>query len=137
MAPDLIRDSAFGQLVRLATSGRIFPYAEEKDAAILKRYINEEKSRNIRQHGSVHPLGRNNSKEASTANEEGRQQRRKSQESLSERSADTRIDEGDVMRTNAQAEKGQDKSVVDWYGPDDPEVSCRSCLLLCFELNMN
>ena len=50
---DLIRDSVFGQLVRLATGGKVFQYPDETDPSIRERYINKEKSANLARYGTA------------------------------------------------------------------------------------
>ncbi len=52
---DVIRDSVFGQLVRLATGGKVFQYPDEADPAIRERYINKQKSGNLALHGTLQP----------------------------------------------------------------------------------
>ncbi|KAK4331729.1 Fluconazole resistance protein 1 [Rhodotorula toruloides] len=40
MAPDLVRDSTFGQLVNWASGGRLFPYADQRPGYVVpKRYL--------------------------------------------------------------------------------------------------
>lgn len=80
MVLDLIRDSAFGHIVRLASRGKYFQYAEEADPSLWKKYINEEKSNHQSQRGSE---------------------------------ASSQID----------PEKGRDRKIIDWFGPEDPDVS--------------
>jgi len=50
---DIIRDSAFGHLVRLAGRGKFFRYAEENDSTLWKKFIDEEKSSNIEKYGNT------------------------------------------------------------------------------------
>jgi hypothetical protein len=50
---DIVRDSVFGQLVRLATGGRVFQYPDEYDESIREKYINKEKSGNLALYGST------------------------------------------------------------------------------------
>ena len=50
---DLVRDSVFGQLVRLATGGRVFQYPDEHDESLREKYINKEKSANLAVYGSL------------------------------------------------------------------------------------
>lgn len=47
MVSALVRDSFFGQLVRLVTNDRLFKYPEEIDPSIWHQFINPEKSRNL------------------------------------------------------------------------------------------
>lgn len=50
---DLVRDSVFGQLVRLATGGKVFQYPDEYDESLREKYINKEKSANLAVYGSL------------------------------------------------------------------------------------
>jgi len=51
MVSDLIRDSAFGHVVRLVSGNKLFAYAEEEDPSLLKQFLNEEKSGFAAYHG--------------------------------------------------------------------------------------
>jgi len=48
---ELIRDTPFGQLVRLVTKNRFFKFTEEEDPSTWTRYIDEKKSGNLAHHG--------------------------------------------------------------------------------------
>ena len=50
-----MRDTAFGQIVRLASGKRFFKYAEEENPDLWKQFIDEKKSGNLAHHGSVLP----------------------------------------------------------------------------------
>ncbi|TKA49854.1 hypothetical protein B0A55_13425, partial [Friedmanniomyces simplex] len=52
---ELIRDTAFGHLVRFVTRGRYLKYAEEADPSIWTRYIDEKKSGYLAHHGDANP----------------------------------------------------------------------------------
>lgn len=52
---DIIRDSVFGQLMRLATGNKVFQYPDEVDPSIREKYINIEKSGNLASHGTLQP----------------------------------------------------------------------------------
>jgi len=39
---DLIRDSAFGRLVRSASGNKYFTYAKERDPSLWKKYVHED-----------------------------------------------------------------------------------------------
>ena len=129
MVWDLFRDSTFGQLVRVASGGRIFPYPEERDNALWKKYINEEKSGYLAHHGTTDPP--QEGEDASSAR--GRRSGEANQPNSTPSSSHTRIAEDDEKKegefneasgVRVDPEKGKDKHVVDWYGPDDPEVCC-------------
>lgn len=76
------RDTAFGRLVRLASSNRLLRYPDEIDPTLWKRFLPSEKANGL-------------SAEASTA-------------------------DGTIRDL---VEGGMDIYLVDWYGPDDPEVT--------------
>jgi DHA1 family multidrug resistance protein-like MFS transporter len=104
MVADLIRDSPFGHTVRLLTRNKVFQYPEERDAEIWKKYVNQEKSGNMAQHGSPEaPEGRNSS----------------------DSSSQTQVGDGvnEASGVRVDPEKGKDKHVIDWYGADDAQVS--------------
>ena len=75
----LIHDSLFGRVLRHLSHGRLFPFEEDRNPALLKHFTVETSSTGDKP--SIH-----------SSDEE-------------------------------KAEKGRDENVVDWYGPDDPEVS--------------
>jgi DHA1 family multidrug resistance protein-like MFS transporter len=113
---DLIRDTIFSHILRLLTGGRVFKYPEEEDPSLWKKYVHAEKSANMARHGQT---------EAPKNDDE--QQSRRSQARSS--SSDTAVSTGEERTVNEPSgrvvdkEKGKDIHVVDWYGPDDPEVS--------------
>lgn len=49
----LIRDSAFGQIVRLLSRKRLFRYPEEVDSSSWQKYINVEKTLRVARTGST------------------------------------------------------------------------------------
>lgn len=52
---DLIRDSPFGQVIRLVSKQKFLRYPEEDDPSLLDKYINAEKSLQIARTGSTKP----------------------------------------------------------------------------------
>ena len=64
---DIVRDSVFGQLVRLATGGKVFRYPDELDPSIREKYINIEKSGNLAAHGTLQPPTEADEKKAEAA----------------------------------------------------------------------
>ena len=167
MASDLIRDSVFGQLVRLVTGQKAFQYPDETDPSIRDRYINVEKSGNLALHGTLQPPNEADEKEdpvsspSSSSSEDPKEELEKdagvpadrvasniSSQISRLRSAENRPSPlkrvtshtnsflNEVETSNSRigrintvsgksvdAEKGRDIHLVDWYGPDDPEVS--------------
>ena len=51
----LIRDTAFGQIVRVASGRRYFKYPEEENHDLWKKFIDEKKSGHLAHHGSTAP----------------------------------------------------------------------------------
>lgn len=129
MVADLIRDSAFGHVVRLVSRGKLFPYPEERDPNLWKRYVHEEKSGHMALHGSTEPP-EEKSDELDQA--QGLRAREQNNSSASSR---THVPDGfnEASGVRVDPEKGKDKHVIDWYGSDDPQV-CPQNLILTEEL---
>jgi MFS transporter, DHA1 family, multidrug resistance protein len=110
---DLFRDTIFGQLVRLASGGRLLRYEEEIDPSIWKKYLNEEKSRNMAIHGSTEPPKATDDpeKDAEQAAE------------TSPASSTSVLATNEIRGKIVDSEKGRDVHIVDWYGVDDPEAA--------------
>jgi len=115
MVADLIRDSAFGHLVRLVSKGKLFPYEEEKDPALWRKYLNETKSGHAAYHGKteapegdVDELTQARGLRAREGND-------------SEASSRTEVAEGfnEASGVRVDPEKGKDVNIIDWTGDDD------------------
>ncbi|KAF2255830.1 multidrug resistance protein-like protein [Trematosphaeria pertusa] len=116
MVWDLIRDSTFGHLVRLASKGRIFSYAEERDTSLWKKFVNEEKSGYIAHHGDTSP--------PSDYSKEELRGVRTGDDDYAYPSAHADLPEeryNEASDVRIDSEKGKDLHVIDWYGPDDPD----------------
>jgi len=111
MVWDIVRDSAFGHLVQLVSRGKYFQYAEERDPSLLKQFVNEDKSLNIRHHGDIN---------APEDESELHRRERSSRMQLSEDETAQSQHNGS-HRTAVDPEKGTDKNVIDWFGPADPD----------------
>jgi DHA1 family multidrug resistance protein-like MFS transporter len=167
---DIIRDSAFGHIVRLITKNRVFQYPEEKDLSVWESSLSVEKSAQMAVSGRIgadvdipQPIS-STSSTTQAADDTGDRPAavgptEKDIENIipTDDSADTLPNdptEKDIdnihtgpdgtdlrARTHTSSsgpplaelvntisgvrvdpEKGQDVHVVDWYGPDDPEV---------------
>lgn len=125
MVADLIRDTAFGHIVRLVTRNKVFQYPEERDHEIWKKYANQEKSGNMARHGAVGPP---ENSENETAPELASAQGVRDRERDSRSSSQTQVAEGVNAASGVRVdpEKGRDKHVIDWYGDDDPQVRLSS-----------
>lgn len=125
---ELIRDTAFGHLVRFVTRGKYLKFAEEADPTVWTRYIDEKKSAYLAHHGSTDPpedpddmppIEGIRTREAQYSHfppprlarlASSRSQRTSSQEPINE-----------VSGVPVDSEKGRDIHLVTWYGDDDPE----------------
>lgn len=91
------RDTQFGHLVRFLSGNKLFRYPDEIDPSLWKRSLQQDTS------------------STSTQSQE--------RPNPSEKDSDTQ--DGDFRDLNSKhvVEDGKDIHLVDWYGPDDPEVS--------------
>lgn len=117
MPADIFRDAFFGHVCRLLTGGKVFQYPEEKDPSYWLRYINEDKSRHMAQHGR--PRGGGGSDDNDAAEDE-----EKKEATVLKETAD-----GGIIESSSSAApdielgpQGRVEKIVDWDGPDDPEV---------------
>lgn len=124
------RDSAFGQIVRLASGNKYFQYPDEKNPELWKQAIDEKKSGYLAHHGTTDPPEDDTE---SLSNLRG-MRTRENQNSLQAPPPDRRnLSDSDSQRTQVpddvnlasgvkvDPEKGKDINLVGWYGPDDPE----------------
>jgi DHA1 family multidrug resistance protein-like MFS transporter len=128
---NLIRDSAFGRLVRFASSSKYFTCAEERDLSPWKKYVHEKKSGNAAHHGHIGARGDDSDTEdrpISGLGGVGTRDEPIGSHPLSSASSQTQVPD-DVHTYNIASgvrvdpEKGKDIHVVDWYGSDNPNVS--------------
>jgi DHA1 family multidrug resistance protein-like MFS transporter len=116
-----MRDTAFGQIIRVASGRRFFKYPEEEDHELWKQFIDEKKSANLARHGTVEPPEEDDEKSNADSSDDRRQPPREDSDSSS------RTHVGDDQPTNEASgvkvdpENGKDINLVTWYGPDDPE----------------
>jgi MFS transporter, DHA1 family, multidrug resistance protein len=100
----LVRDSIFGQFLHFVSGEKLLPSEEQKDPSLWQTRVVDEKSR-VR-----------NREEGPT-----------SLASSTESSKTTVVPDDDASEatsnSRANAEKGTDPHLVDWYGPLDPEVN--------------
>lgn len=124
---ELIRDTAFGHLVRFLSRGRYLKFAEEADPSIWTRYIDEKKSGYLAYHGISQPPEDG----FDFAALEG-VRTREAQYSLFPPERLARITSANSRRSTGQpvnhvsgvpvdSEKGRDIHLVGWYGENDPE----------------
>lgn len=128
---ELIRDTVLGHFLRLVTGKKVLLYPEEKDPEIWKKYVSKEKSANMATHGQPQPPQEDEKKDGDKEDGSGPRSRGPSRTGSSRSSSTIKDDSGQVNEASGRPidqEKGQDSFVVDWYGPDDPEVCERSVL---------
>lgn len=121
MAPDLVRDSAFGHIIRKISKNRWFQYPEERDVSISSKYYNVEKTRNICRYGQTTvPEDRSTKSDDSEKDPEKPPADRApgSDTTLANQESSSK----NVVGAPVDAERGRDITVVDWDGPNDPEV---------------
>ena len=129
MMAELFRDTVAGQLLRLATGGRILQYPEEKDSSLWKKYLNTEKSGNMARYGST---TRPNDKKTEGEDHDSRHDpitapaSSPTSSSSSSNSSSTTVEADNglvntLSRQKVDPEKGRDAHIVDWYGPEDPD----------------
>ena len=116
---DLLRDSAFGHCVRLVTGGKYLQYPEERDHEIWKKYVSHEKSGYAAYHGHTHPP-EDNAEEALNELTQAHGVRSRERHGSDTTAVGERVNEASGVRVDP--EKGKDVHVIDWYGPDDPQV---------------
>ena len=138
MVAGLIRDSAFGHIVRLVTRNKAFQYPEERDLSVASRYYNTVKTRNLARYGKTAPPGdesrgekqpfespSNGTMDDSQAKDEQVPPALVYSESPSLHSEQTAVDANGLVRnitgTPVDPERGRDLTVIDWDGPNDPE----------------
>ncbi|KAL8998587.1 MAG: hypothetical protein Q9188_006072 [Gyalolechia gomerana] len=105
---ELIRDTAFGHLVRLLLKGRVLQYAEDRDPSLWRQYLSEENPRSMAHHGDSDQLS---------------DKERPAQSS--EESSRTRAGSEQHFNPTGQPvdqEKGKNSNVVDWFDENDPEA---------------
>ena len=134
---ELIRDTAFGHLVRLLFGKKYLQYSEEKDPELWKKYVHEEKSGYVAHHGTVEPHAEGEDSDTEEPPTPGiggvrtrdDKEREDAEAYDSTSSSHTRVNGNGATYNMASGrkidpEKGRDLYIVDWNGSDDPEVRC-------------
>lgn len=125
MAPDIVRDSAFGHLVRKLTKNRYFQYPEERDLSVATKSYNVEKTKIICKYGQTTvPEDDKSTHSSDFEKEEKDTEKPQNQRALG---SDTTLNnhassKKNVVDAPVDHERGRDVTIVDWEGPDDPEV---------------
>lgn len=119
-----LRDTVLGHLIRLCGGRKLVPYPEELDPDVWTRYINHEKSNNLARYGTAsgEPKDGKEDEETGNASKPHESSDSEKMENRQNSSASTLAEQHTTPTDKTvDPEKGQDKLVVDWYGPDDPE----------------
>lgn len=136
---DLIRDTAFGQIVRVVTKRKYLQYSEEKDPDLWRQWVSEEKSGNAARYGVLEPPEEEEGDEKSDYEKErekpegGKNHEQTPADSAA--TSQTRIPEAENATINETSgvkvdpEKGMDKTVIHFL-PNDPGVCCVETLSL-------
>ncbi|KAI9738694.1 MAG: hypothetical protein M1834_008199 [Cirrosporium novae-zelandiae] len=108
---DLIRDSVFRHIMRLASKRKIFPFPEERNPSLWERDINIEKTANISHYGTTER----------EIEKEDHQRNVSNSRTLSETQVDDDGSPKNLCDIPLDKEMGRDVHVVSWYGNNDPE----------------
>lgn len=117
MVAELIRDSPFGHIVRLLTRNKVLQYPEERNPDLWKKYVHQEKSGFMAHHGTTDAPD-----EHAPELEEAHGVRSR-EDNRSNASSHTHVPDGvnEASGVKVDTEKGKDKHVIDWYGPEDSQ----------------
>jgi len=128
---ETLRDSTVGHLLRLATGGKVLQYPEDRDKEYVRKYIDEEKSGYLAHHGdtnppeedgeSVHGLGGIRTREGRDVQPENEREREGSNSSGTLTGDGNGDNYNQASGVKVDSEKGQDKFLVSWDGPNDPD----------------
>ena len=135
---ELIRDTTFGHIVRYASGHKYLQFEEEKHPELWKHFVDEEKSGRMAHHGTTELHGDDLDTEDRPTHgiggvrtrEDGMTEPvdpRTGEPQDSEHSSRTRVSGNEngpyneASGVKIDAEKGKDTSIIEWWGPDDPE----------------
>lgn len=119
---ELIRDTAFGHIVRFVSRGKLLQYQEERDPSLWKKFLDEKQSGYLAHHGTTDPPEDGEEPET-LGGVRTREEKESEKRSDSNSSSQTGVGEG-VNRASGvkvDPEKGKDLEVISWYGDNDPE----------------
>ena len=127
---ELLRDSAFGQVVRFLSGRRLFRYPEEDDPNILTRFIDEKESAYLANHGDTSPpddesalnglQGIRTQEQQVSLFPPARLWSLERTQSYNSRASAEKIQVNRVSGAKVDPEKGKDLHLVTWAGDDDP-----------------
>lgn len=137
---ELIRDTAFGHLVRLLSTGKYLKFAEEEDATIWSRYIDQKRLDDLAtEAGTDYPEGYEARRLARWQTQKNEfsiwppsRLRTKSPSGRSSKTKSTNGGEsnGSSRHSQDETEKGKDHQLVSWYSENDPENVSRIVVIV-------
>lgn len=122
---ELIRDTAFGHVVRFVSRGNLLQYQEERDPSLWKQFVDEKKSGYLAHHGTTDPPEDGQEPEtrggvrSREENEDGNERRSDSRSSSRTKVEDDNINHASGVKVDP--ENGKDLALVSWFGDADPE----------------
>lgn len=125
---DLIRDSAFGQVVRFISGYRLLQYPEEKDPDLWRQFVDEGLSGNLAHHGHIGPHGEDSDTEdrpaqglggIGTRDAQDKNDKEKPQSTDTSRTRTSNEGYNEASGVKIDPEKGRDIYLITWR-PDDP-----------------
>ncbi|EKM60762.1 uncharacterized protein PHACADRAFT_203915 [Phanerochaete carnosa HHB-10118-sp] len=139
--PDFVRDSFVGQVIYYASGRRLFRYPEERPGFVLPpRYLSNSNEKPSRDSPASQPRDRRDSALSQRGPRSGSDRSQTLAEEPSHRDSKRKRPAGPLERESSQArellhvhgrdaaeiEKAEEReiessTIVDWYGPDDPE----------------
>ena len=135
---ELIRDTAFGHLIRFVSRGKYLKFQEEEDISVWTRYIDEKKSGHLAHHGNTEPpedgaemegIGGVRTREKENELQAPLDKRRlsddKSIDSSRTRASDEEAAVNHASGMKVDPEKGKDVYLVSWYGSNDTGKSSK------------
>ena len=112
---ELIRDTAFGHLLRFVSRGKLLKYAEEADPSLWEKYLDKEKSGHLADHGDTNPREEDDEEKDDQQTGDDAEKRR------DDASSDDENNINEPSGVKVDPEKGRDKHVISWWGEHDTE----------------
>jgi DHA1 family multidrug resistance protein-like MFS transporter len=114
-----IRDTAFGHLVRLLSSRRLLKYPDELNPTLWEQCVQKHSTAHPSTSGEHNNLVGSSHQSALDTGDDGEKEQNLD---FGLKSAPG-LGKGGLDRENDSHENAGGVVLVDWYGPDDPEVS--------------
>ena len=112
----LVRGSIFGQFLHLVSSGKLLPHQEQRNPSLWQTRLPNEKPGRIFFDAAPNNLERAGAGSGDEASSTCSSSTNVSREIV----LDDALSEASTKQEDA--EEGKDPNLVDWYGPEDPDV---------------